>query len=188
MRIGLKQVLAKTGYRLIVTAAILGPAVPVAAQWGPPPPPPPSMIERMCADQEALFAARMAFIETKIALKVEQRTDWEAFVTAARAAEQPLRELCANPPRPPKSDDPIAVLEARDHKASMHAAIRQATQDAVARLKAKLAADQRRSLAEALLSPPGSLGPGLHTFAPPGFGPAGVRPPGFTLHGPPPLR
>lgn len=186
MQIGSKRFLARAGVRLIVTAAVLGPTVPVAAQGDPPPPPPPAyMMQRVCADQEALFAARMAFLEIKIAVRPEQRGEWEAFVAAMRAAEQPMRDLCASPPLPPKSDDPVALLEARDRMVTAHAAVLQATHTAAARLKERLAADQQRRLAEALLSPLGGPGPGLHLLGPPGMGLPGLPPPGFRAHRPP---
>jgi len=48
-------------------------------------------------DVEPRFAARMAFIEAKIALKAEQKGEWDAFVAAARAAEKPSWDLCKTP-------------------------------------------------------------------------------------------
>lgn len=175
-----KRFLARIGLRLILAAVVLGPTVPAAAQGDALPPPPADILQRMCADQEAEFAARMAFLQTKIGVKPEQRGEWDAFAEAAWAAEQPLRDLCANLPPPPKVDNPIAMLEARDRMTLARAAIVQATHAAVARLREKLTADQQRRLAEALLSRQGDFwlmhrdfGPtiGLRKLPPHGFVP-----------------
>ena len=76
---------------------------------------PAQMMERMCADHDAHFAARMAFLEAKIGLEAAQRSAWEAFVGAMRAAEKPIRDMCQSPP-PPSADDPVAQLEALDRR------------------------------------------------------------------------
>jgi hypothetical protein len=159
MQINSERYLAETDLRPMVTAAVLTPAVTAVAQGGPPPSPlPTDMMRRQCEDQEARFAARMAFPEAKIALKPEQRSEWEAFV----AAEEPTRDPCASPP-------PL-----------------QATYAVVARLKEKLAAERQRRLAKAFLSPSVGLRV-FRAFGSPGMGPPGLSlgPPGFAAYQPP---
>lgn len=146
---------------MYLTATI--PSVAVAQAFAGPPGEPPQA-DRSCADQEAFFAARMAFLASKIEIKAEQRANWDAFVGAVRDAEKPMRELCGKEP-PPLGGDALAALEARDQRDELLENLHKAMREAVARLKATLPADQQRRLAEALLAPPPPMrGPG---FGPP---------------------
>jgi len=155
--------LAVHAFTMMWTIATI-PSVAAAQNLADPPGPPTEAESRMCADQEALFASRMAFIEAKIALKPEQRAEWDAYVAASREAEKPLRELCGTPP-PTREGDVLAALEARDRMDIAREDAHKAMRNAAARLKAGLADEQRRRLAEALLAPPfATRGPG---FGPP---------------------
>jgi hypothetical protein len=137
------------------------------------------MIHRVCEDQEARFAARMAFFEVKLALKPEQRQAWQTFVSASREAESPVRNLCQSGALPPPPHDPVARLDLLDRRATMELEMHQAKRAALARLREALEPEQVRRLAEALLSAPGPAGAG----APPMGGPFT---PGPAMGAPPP--
>ena len=186
------RLLGRSAARLLAAAIGLGPLTPTAAhaQGRPPWPPPP--MESPCTNRDALLAARMAFIETKLALKPEQKPQWDAFVTASRNADKPLGDLCQAPPGPPSFGDLFALLELRHRMAALHAEHEQAMWVAVGRLKGALDAEQQRRLAEALLTPPPMPGPpGMRGFPPAGFAPhlppAGF-PPSFAPGLAPPFR
>lgn len=170
MQIAANRTLSRAAVRaftMLWTAGTI-PSVAAAQAIADVPAPPPQAEARFCADQEALFAARMAFIEAKITLKPEQGAEWDAFVAASRDVEKPLRELCGTPP-PSRDGDAVAALEARDRMDMAHEDARKGMRDAAAHLKAVLTAEQQRRLAEALLAPPVAMrGPGFGSPPPPG--------------------
>ena len=113
------RALTRPCFRRLAASLVLTATAPTmaGAQVAPQPGATPAqMMERMCADHDAHFAARMAFLEAKIGLEAAQRPAWEAFVGAMRAAEKPIRDMCQSPP-PPSADDPVAQLEALDRRA-----------------------------------------------------------------------
>jgi hypothetical protein len=66
---------------------------------GPPDGPPMSvggMRRRMlCEDHDAFLAGALAFARTKLAITDQQAPAWEKFAAAAKAASEPLPQLCA---------------------------------------------------------------------------------------------
>jgi hypothetical protein len=180
----------RVGISIVMLASTLATASPLGSEaqgWPPLGPTAPLPMPPHCIDAEPQFAARMAFIGAKIALKAEQKAEWDAFVAAARAAEKPFWDLCKPPPAPPRPDDTWAVLEARDHIDSLHAERLAAMRAAVNRLKNALGGDQQRWLAEALLaSSPHRPRQPPHPGGRPGTG-FGFLPPASGAFGPPRL-
>ena len=145
-----------------VCALLLGTRIAAIAQGSLPPP-----NEQLgpCADQDAHFAARITFLQIKLALKPEQNSDWDAFVAAAWAAEKPLQDLCRNLSEVPSMHEPMVRLEAWDRATQGLSDHQRDMREAIARLKQALDPDQRRRFAQALLAtsnvggfPPGPLG------------------------------
>ena len=180
------RALTRPCFRRLAASLVLTATAPTmaGAQVAPQPGATPAqMMERMCADHDAHFAARMAFLEAKIGLEAAQRPAWEAFVGAMRAAEKPIRDMCQSPP-PPSADDPVAQLEALDRREIARAQMQEGRRAAVARLRSALASDQQRRLAEVILrqgpwprpGPPGPPGAGPPNH-PRGVGPLPPLPP-----------
>lgn len=116
--------------------------------------------EAYCADQEALFKSKIAFVEVKLDLQLAQRSNWETFVSEARAAEEPLRALCADNP-PPSQQDVITSLETDQHRLEALLQTHRAMVGAVKKFISVLSAEQQRTLALAIRHPQPPL---------PGFG------------------
>jgi hypothetical protein len=177
------RALTRPCFRRLAASLVLTATAPTMAGAQAPQPwaTPAQMMERMCADHDAHFAARMAFIDAKIGLEAAQRPAWEAFVGAMRAAEKPIRDMCQSPP---SADDPVAQLEALDRREIARAQMQEGRRAAVARLRSALASDQQRRLAEVILrhgprprpGPPGPPGAGPPNH-PGGFGPLPPLPP-----------
>jgi hypothetical protein len=105
---------------------------------------------RMCADADARVSARLAYLETKLKLSVDQRAAWDAFARDSRAAAEPLKALCASPPARPADNDPAARLAGRERMAGAMAASLAALRPAVERLQAMLDDGQKRELSRAI--------------------------------------
>lgn len=169
-----------------IIAAVLLPGTIMGQGAARPPAEPPDL----CADQEPRFAARMAFIEAKTVLRPEQRGDWDGFVTASRAAQQSLWNICAPPSQLPSTA--LARLELREKVKAAAGTSDMLQRIANANLLKSLNPEQQERFAEALLREP------LRMFAGTGagdgplpFGPPHLLSPGFSLppeHGFPPRR
>lgn len=128
----------------------------------------PEVMSRMCADRDALFQGRIAFIQAKLGVGAQQKDAFEQFVAAAKSAHAKL-DICEQ--GPPPFNDPIAMRARFDeffeklHEA--HGIVKAAAD----KLSLSLDPDQRRKLAEALLPAPGKgFGAlmGLPPMGPPG--------------------
>jgi hypothetical protein len=118
------------------------------------------MFERMCADSDARLASRMAFVEAKVKPTAAQRGAWDAFARDSRAAAQPVRALCDNPPPRAADNDAAAGLARRERFAAAMVQSLAVLRSAVERFQAVLDDAQKTALAEALS--PGRHGPGRH--------------------------
>jgi hypothetical protein len=118
-------------------------------------PPPVEMFKRMCGDIDAIFAARMAFIQTRVTPTSDQMAEWEAFVASARAALGEIKSTCNSSSFvPPDRKDPMAILIFRERGAKHRADLYRAERAAVERLMKVLSPQQQQNLAEAMLRPP----------------------------------
>ncbi|MBL8833227.1 MAG: Spy/CpxP family protein refolding chaperone [Rhodospirillales bacterium] len=106
--------------------------------------------ERMCGDADARIASRLAYIEAKVHPTPAQRAAWEAFARESRAAGEPMKRLCENPPARAARDDAAANLAARERFATAMAASLTALRPAVERFQAVLDDGQKAELARAL--------------------------------------
>jgi len=181
--------------RALLTSALLvaglGVAVPVFAQNGPAGGPPPGgpggpdrHFARMCEDQEARLAGKLAYAEKKLNITEQQRAAWTKFADAARSSLKPTQDLCVKF----KDTPPPAALPQRLERAEQmmqaHLQQVQTVRPALTDLYAQLTPDQQKQ-ADRMLNPgPGGMGghmgphhggPGHHGMGPgkgPGPGPA----------------
>lgn len=123
------------------------------AQPAPPrdaPPGPDGMFRHACANGEAMFRARMAFIEAKLDLTAEQKPAFAAFVAESQAAGQPMRDLCRTglPTRGGRTVDRLKAMQSVERTmAEVHQGLIAATE----KLDAVLTGEQDKALAEAML-------------------------------------
>ncbi|WP_377808125.1 Spy/CpxP family protein refolding chaperone [Azospirillum sp. A29] len=181
--------------RALLTSALLvaglGVAVPVFAQGGPQPGGPGPAggpdrhFARMCEDQEARLAGKLAYAEKKLNITEQQRAAWTKFADAARSSLKPTQDLCVKF----KDTPPPAALPQRLERAEQmmqaHLQQVQTVRPALTDLYAQLTPDQQKQ-ADRMLNPgPGGMGghhmgphhggPGHHGMGPgkgPGPGPA----------------
>lgn len=172
--------------RALLTSAVLiaglGLALPVFAQpdRGPGMGGPDRHFGRMCEDQDAHLAGKLAFAEKKLRITDQQRAAWTKFTDAARASLKPVQDLCAKVKDQPK-DQPVALPQRLERMESMmqaHLQQVQSVRPALTDLYAQLTPDQQKT-ADHLLAPHG--GPGMRGghggHGGPGMGP-GPRPGG----------
>lgn len=139
----------------IAFATVAHTAGGAAAQAPIGPPPPAEMFKKMCNDMDALFAARMAFVQTRVAPTPAQTAEWEAFVTSSRAMLGAIKATCNSPDAvPPSPKDPMAILIFRERGARDRADLYRAERAAVERFMKVLSPQQQQSLGEAMLPPP----------------------------------
>ena len=119
-------------------------------------PPPAEMFKKMCNDMDALFAARMAFVRTRVAPAPDQMAEWEVFVSSSRAMLGAIKANCNSPDAVPPSPakDPMAFLIFRERGAKDRADLFKAERAAVERFMKVLSPQQRQNLGEAMLPPP----------------------------------
>ncbi len=114
------------------------------------------MFKKMCNDMDALFAARMAFVRTRVAPTPDQMAEWEIFVSSSRAMLGAIKANCdapdAAPPSPTK--DPLAFLIFRERGAKDRANLYRAERAAAERFMKVLSPQQQQNLGEAMLPPP----------------------------------
>ena len=156
--------------RALLTSALLvaglGVAVPVFAQGGPQPGGPgPGMgpghdrhFARMCEDQEARLAGKLAYAEKKLNITEQQRAAWTKFADAARSSLKPTQDLCVKF----KDTPPPAALPQRLERAEQmmqaHLQQIQSVRPALTDLYAQLTPDQQKQ-ADRMLNPgPGGMG------------------------------
>jgi len=117
---------------------------------GPPPPLALEMIQRMCDDREARAIGRLAYMQAKIALKPEQRDEWEKFASATKmavAAFNPCKD------GPPAFDDPVALRAKFEQTIEGAYDMYKSIKGAADTFSKSLDADQKRRFAEAVLPP-----------------------------------
>ena len=146
--------------RLAVVVSLLVFFVYAAGVDAQPADPSPSaaMARRFCDDEQAIFRAKMAFIETKLDLKPEQRPAFFIFVEQARLAGQPLRDLCRQP-LPGADAHASDTLRKMQRLAAAMALTLQDLTKAVDTLEQGLGEEQAKVLAMALMPPMPPLGP-----------------------------
>ncbi len=141
--------------RLAVAVATVAYSTGGAAAQEPMGPPPLEMHKRMCNDIDALFAARMAFIQTRVAPTSDQKAEWEAFVASSRAMLGEIKSTCSAADFvPPDRKDPMAMLIFRERGARQRADLLRAERAAVERFMKVLSPQQQQILGEAMLPPP----------------------------------
>lgn len=172
--------------RALLTSAVLiaglGLALPVFAQpdRGPGMGGPDHHFGRMCEDQDAHLAGKLAFAEKKLRITDQQRAAWTKFTDAARASLKPVQDLCAKVKDQPK-DQPMPTalpqrLERMESMMQAHLQQVQSIRPALTDLYAQLTPDQQKT-ADHLLAPHGGPGGGPGKHGGPGMG-HGPRPDG----------
>jgi hypothetical protein len=106
--------------------------------------------DRMCRDTDARIASRLAYIEAKVHPTAAQRGAWEAFARDSRAASEPMKRLCENPPARAAADDAAGSLAMRERFVGAMAASLATLRPAVERFQAVLDETQKTQLAQAL--------------------------------------
>ena len=134
-------------------------AVAIAgAAWAqtPPAPQPPGpgadgraqRFERMCAEAPARGAARLAYMEVKLGITDAQRPAWTTFTQEAKAAAEPMRKLCQNPPKRDPQADAATILGERERFTGAIYETMKGMRAAVEKLQAALTPEQKTKLAE----------------------------------------
>jgi hypothetical protein len=109
-----------------------------------------AMFERMCRDSDARIASRLAYVEAKIQPTPNQRVAWDSFARDARAAAEPLKRVCTNPPADAPANDAAASLVRRETVMAAMLDSMKAFRPAIERLQAALDDSQKTLLAQAL--------------------------------------
>jgi len=119
---------------------------------------PERFLEHVCADGDAVLNAHLAFLETKLKPRDDQKQAFASFAGEVRAATRPMRDLCAGgPPRP--EPGLLGRMRFMDRVGSAMLGTEKGMLAALEKLVPVLDETQRRTLDE--LPPP---------FAPPGLG------------------
>ncbi|KAA0578143.1 Spy/CpxP family protein refolding chaperone [Azospirillum sp. Sh1] len=166
--------------RALLTSALLvaglGVAVPVFAQGGPAGGPgmgpgagpgagmgpgaggPDRHFARMCEDQEARLAGKLAYAEKKLNITEQQRAAWTKFADAARSSLKPTQDLCVKF----KDTPPPAALPQRLERAEQmmqaHLQQIQTVRPALTDLYGQLTPDQQKQADRMLNQGPGGMG------------------------------
>jgi hypothetical protein len=153
--------------------------------------PPPVDDSGPCAEGRALFAARLAYLEARIAPKPDQEDAWRTFANAMRSSTAEVDRACVDAaPRRAEND----AAGERLRRMAKRAAAMEAMFDAMAKAYVAVAPDlttaQRDILSRNIAAPLPGLAP-----PPPSGGPGFPPPPGPMAmgcgrggphHGPPP--
>ena len=168
----------------VAAAAIAGAAW---AQTPPTPQPTPGgdarahRFERMCADAPARGAARLAYMEVKLGITDAQKPAWTTFTQEAKAAAEPMRKLCQNPPKRDPQADAATILGERERFSGAVYETTKGMRAAIEKLQATLTPEQKTKLAEMVRRSMGGHRHGMHRggHGGPGMGPtpAGGQPP-----------
>ena len=168
----------------------LGVAVPVFAQGGPaggPQPGGPGMgpgaggpdrhFARMCEDQEARLAGKLAYAEKKLNITDQQRAAWTKFADAARSSLKPTQDLCVKfKDAPPPAALPQR-LERVEQMMQAHLQQIQTIRPALTDLYGQLTPEQQKQADRMLTPGPGGMGGhhGGHMGGPGGWDHDGPR-------------
>lgn len=160
--------------RALLTSALLvaglGVAVPVFAQGGPaggpqPGGPGPGMgpgpdrhFARMCEDQEARLAGKLAYAEKKLNITEQQRAAWTKFADAARSSLKPTQDLCVKFKDAPRPAALPQRLERVEQMMQAHLQQVQTVRPALTDLYAQLTPDQQKQADRMLNQGPGGMG------------------------------
>ncbi|MCG5243169.1 Spy/CpxP family protein refolding chaperone [Azospirillum doebereinerae] len=177
--------------RALLTSALLvagfGLAVPVFAQQAPAGPAggpaaggPDRHFSRMCEDQDARLAGKLAFAEKKLRITEPQRAAWNKFADSARASLKPTQDLCTKVKDQPRPAALPQRLERAESMMQAHLQQLQTVRPALTELYAQLTPDQQKT-ADHLLNQGGGprhggMGPGKEHGGP-GMGPGGEHGP-----------
>jgi hypothetical protein len=123
------------------------------------------MFQKFCADEDALFKAKMAFTEAKLDLQPSQRPNWDAFVTESSAAAPAIRSVCDEVP--PAGSDAVAELDLHQRGLAAFFEADRALTAAAKKFSVALTSGQKRTLADSVIHPL----PPFPLFPP--FGPSG---------------
>ncbi|CBS85435.1 Spy/CpxP family protein refolding chaperone [Azospirillum lipoferum] len=182
--------------RALLTSALLvaglGVAVPVFAQGGPAGGPQPGgpgpgaggpdrHFARMCEDQEARLAGKLAYAEKKLNITEQQRAAWTKFADAARSSLKPTQELCVKFKDAPRPAALPQRLERAEQMMQAHLQQLQTVRPALTDLYAQLTPDQQKQADRMLNQGPGGMGGhmGKHMGGHQGMGPGGMGPGGM---------
>jgi protein CpxP len=123
------------------------------AQTTPSPSTPPTdrraqHFQRVCADAPARLAARLAYAEVRLGITDAQRTAWNTYVQEIRASGEPMRKLCADPPKAAAKDDATGMLQNRERFMTAMLETTRAARAATEKLQPVLNAEQKETLAK----------------------------------------
>lgn len=157
--------------RALLTSALLvaglGVAVPVFAQGGPQPGGPgmgpgaggpDRHFARMCEDQEARLAGKLAYAEKKLNITDQQRAAWTKFADAARSSLKPTQDLCVKFKDAPRPAALPQRLERVEQMMQAHLQQIQTVRPALTDLYAQLTPDQQKQADRMLNQGPGGMG------------------------------
>ena len=157
--------------RALLTSALLvaglGVAVPVFAQGGPQPGGPgmgpgaggpDRHFARMCEDQEARLAGKLAYAEKKLNITEQQRAAWTKFADAARSSLKPTQDLCVKFKDQPRPAALPQRLERAEQMMQAHLQQIQTIRPALTDLYAQLTPDQQKQADRMLNQGPGGMG------------------------------
>ncbi|MDR6775007.1 Spy/CpxP family protein refolding chaperone [Azospirillum sp. BE72] len=154
--------------RALLTSALLvaglGVAVPVFAQGGPQPGGPGPAggpdrhFARMCEDQEARLAGKLAYAEKKLNITEQQRAAWTKFADAARSSLKPTQDLCVKFKDAPRPAALPQRLERAEQMMQAHLQQVQTVRPALTDLYAQLTPDQQKQADRMLNQGPGGMG------------------------------
>jgi LTXXQ motif family protein len=116
--------------------------------------PPPLEDNSPCAEGRALFAAKLAYLEARIAPEPSQEDAWRRFSDAMRASAGDVDRACAEePPRPLSADAGERLKRMERHAAAMQAMFG-AMANAYVAIAPNLTAAQRDILSRNIVPPP----------------------------------
>jgi hypothetical protein len=112
-----------------------------------------------CAEGRALFAAKLAYLEARVAPEPSQEEAWRTFANAMRATGGALDRACAEEPPPPQSVDAGQRLKRmKSHAAAMQAMFGEMA-DAYLAVAPNLTTAQRDVLSRNMVPAPGFFPP-----------------------------
>jgi LTXXQ motif family protein len=135
-----------------------------------------------CAEGRALFAAKLANLEARIAPEPDQEDAWRRFVDAMRASAGDADRACAEEPQRPLSVDAGERLKRIEGRAAAMQAMFGEMADAYLAIAPDLTSAQRDILSRNIVPRQGRRPRGWRTWAaaPAHYGPAGPEMHGWT--------
>lgn len=129
-----------------------------------------------CAEGRALFAAKLAYLEARIAPEPGQEDAWRAFANAMRSSAANIDRACVEAHGRPAADAGEKLERMAKHAAAMEAMFDAMAQAYVA-VAPNLTTAQRDILSRNIVPPPGRFGPPPHPHGPAlACGPRGPEP------------